>query len=352
MSRRVAAKAAAGPGMRVIRTGPVSFRLKTRTAGLVVLAAAATVALGAWGLTLGSFPLSLAEVYEALTGKGAGAANFIVLELRLPRALAAVAVGAMLAMSGAIFQGIVRNPLVAPDIIGVNSGATVAAVLCIVLKQPSAYIPLAAFAGALIAAVLIYTLTWRGRILGARLILVGIGVNAILSAVTTFLLTRAEINDASRAMHWMTGSVYATGWGDVRVLAVSLAVLVPAGAALMRSLKVLQLGDLTAQSLGMRVERTRLALIVTGCALSGVAVSVAGPIGFVALMSPHLARMLAGPMSGGVFVLAGLVGGILVLGSDLLGQHGLGVGLPAGVVTSALGAPYFLYLLYRTQVRI
>lgn len=349
---QVSKPAAARPGVRVIRAGVVSFRVRLRVAGLVGIAAAIAAGLGAWSLTLGSFPLSLAEVWGALTGQEAGAASFIVLDLRLPRALAAVLVGAMLAMSGAIFQGIVRNPLVAPDIIGVNSGATAAAVLWIVLRQPLSYVPAVALAGALVAAVLIYGLTWRGKIVGARLILVGIGVNSMLTAATTFLLTRAEIYDASRAMLWMTGSVYASDWGDIRVLGVALVVLLPVGAALMGSLKVLQLGDFTAQSLGMPVERTRLVLIVVGCALSGIAVSVAGPIGFVALMSPHLARMLAGPMSGGVFVLTGLVGGILVLGSDMIGQHALGVGLPAGVVTSALGAPYFLYLLYRTQVRM
>lgn len=342
----------ARPGVRVIRVGPISFRVKRRVASQVAVAAAVAIALGAWSLTLGSFPLSLSEVWGALTGQEAGAASFIVLDLRLPRALAAMLVGAMLAMSGAVFQGIVRNPLVAPDIIGVNSGATVAAVLWIVLRKPLPYVPVAAFLGALVAAALIYALTWRGKISGARLILVGIGVNSVLSAATTFLLTRAEIYDASRAMLWMTGSVYASDWGDIRLLTAALAVLLPVGAALMWSLKVLQLGDLTAQSLGMPVERTRLALIVVGCALSGFAVSVAGPIGFVALMSPHVARMLAGPMSGGVFVLTGLVGGVLVLGSDMIGQHALGVVLPAGVVTSALGAPYFLYLLYRTQVRV
>lgn len=348
----VSQQAYARPGMRVIRAGAISFRTNLRVVGLVGVAAAIAAALGAWSLMLGSYPLSLGEVWGALTGREAGAASFIVLDLRLPRALAALLVGAMLAMSGAIFQGIVRNPLVAPDIIGVNTGASAAAVLWIVLRRPLGYLPGVALVGALAAAALIYALAWRGKILGARLILVGIGVNSALTAVTTFLLTRAEINDASRAMLWMTGSVYASDWGDVRVLAVSLAMLLPVGAALMGPLKVLQLGDLTARSLGMPVERTRLALIAVGCALSGFAVSVAGPIGFVALMSPHIARMLAGPMSGGVWVLTGLLGGILVLGSDMFGQHALGVGLPAGVVTSALGAPYFLYLLYRTQVRV
>lgn len=351
-ARGAAHPGASRPGMWVIRMGPVAVRWQRRSAALGSAAALVMVALGAWALTLGSFPLSLSEVYGALRDTETGAAGFIVRDLRLPRVLAAMAVGAMLAMSGAVFQGIVRNPLVAPDIIGINTGASAAAVLWIVLRRPLAYLPAAAFAGAIAAAIVVYALTWRGRIAGARLILVGIGVNSLLTAATTFLLTRAEIYDASRAMLWMTGSVYASDWGDVRLLGVALAVLVPVGLVLMWPLGVLQLGDLAAQSLGMAVERQRLALIVVGCALSSLAVSVAGPIGFVALMSPHIARMLAGPMTGGVFLLTGLIGGILVLGSDMIGQHAFGVSLPAGVVTAALGAPYFLWLLYRTQARV
>ena len=340
------------PGVRVIRAGAVSFRVNGRVAALCGIAAALVLALAAWSLTLGSFPLSLAEVYRTLTGEGTPSARFIVLELRLPRALAAVGVGAMIALSGAIFQGMLRNPLVSPDIIGINAGASVAAVLWIVTGQPFQFLPAVAFAGALAAAAAIYALTWRGGIAGARLILVGIGVNAMLSAATTFLLTRARINDASRAVLWMTGSVYASDWEDVRLLAASIAVLLPAAAALAGHLRVLQLGDLTARALGMPVERVRLLLIAAGCALSGIAVSVAGPIGFVALMVPHFARMLAGPVTAGVFLLTGLLGGTLVLGADMVGQHALGVSLPVGVVTSALGAPYFLYLLYRTQARM
>ena len=241
-----------------------------------------------------------------------------------------------------------RNPLVSPDIIGIN--AALGRLLWIVTRQPLTYLPAVAFAGGLAAAVAIYALTWRGHISGARLILVGMGMNAMLTATTTYLLTRAEINDASRAVLWMTGSVYGSDWADVRLLTISLAVLVPVGAALMRSLRVLQLGDLTAHTLGMPVERIRLFLMMIGCALSGIAVSVAGPIGFVALMVPHFARMLAGSMTAGVFFLTGLLGAALVLGADMIGQHAAGVSLPVGVVTSALGAPYFLFLLYRTRV--
>lgn len=339
-------------GVRVIRLGAFSFRVRLRVAGLVAVAAVVVVGLMAWSLTLGNYALSLAEIYGALKGTASADARFIVVDLRLPRLLTAVAVGSMLAMSGAIFQGILRNPLVSPDIIGINAGASVGALLLIVTRQPLAYLPAAAFVGGLVAAAAIYALTWRGHISGARLILVGMGMNAMLTATTTYLLTQAEIRDASRAVLWMAGSVYGSDWGDVRLLVVSLAVLVPLGAALMWSLRVLQLGDLTAHTLGMPVERIRLFLIITGCALSGIAVSVAGPIGFVALMVPHFARMLAGPMTAGVFVLTGLLGAALVLGADMIGQHATGVSLPVGVITSALGAPYFLYLLSRTRVRL
>jgi iron complex transport system permease protein len=340
------------PNLRLIQVGGVTFRVNMRVLALIGIAIASLLLLGAWGLTLGSFSLPLHEVVKALGGAGSRDANFIILGLRLPRLLAAPMVGALLAMSGAIFQGLVRNPLVSPDIIGINAGASLAAVFWIVTRQPFALLPVAAFAGALAAAVLIYLLTWRGHIASSRLILVGIGVNAMLSAATTWLMVRYPIDLVNSAILWTAGSVYGSDWTDVLVLAITLAVLTPIGIVQMWSLRVLQLGDQTARSLGMPLERTRLAFILVGCAMSGVAVSVAGPVGFVAFMVPHLARMLAGPMTGGVFAFTGALGGVLLLGADLVGQHALPVSLPVGVVTAALGAPYFLFLLYRTNARM
>jgi len=340
------------PPVRFIEAGNIAFRVNVRVLALVGIALAGLLALGVWALTLGSFSLSLGEVFNALTGSGSEDANFIVLDLRLPRMLAAVLIGPMLAMSGAIFQGLVRNPLVSPDIIGINAGAAIAAVSWIVSGQLPVLLPLVAFAGALCAAAAIYLLSWKGHISAPRLVLVGIGINALLSAGTTLLVIRADIDEASRAVLWMAGSVYASDWSDVRVLAASLAILASMGVVSMWSLRVMQVGDLTARSVGMPLERTRLALIVVGCALSGFAVSVVGPIGFVALMAPHLARMLAGPMSGAVFLFTGVLGGLLVLGGDMIGQHVLPVSMPVGVLTSALGAPYFLFLLYRTNTQL
>lgn len=338
------------PYIRAVRFGGLAFRFNMRVLGILGVTLLLLASLSAWALTLGSFPLSIPDVYAALIGSGSEDTHFIVFDLRLPRVLAAILVGPMLAMSGAIFQGLVQNPLVSPDIIGINAGAGLAAVFWIVTGRSLGLLPPVAFTGALAAAVAIYALSWRGHISAPRLILVGVGMNAALTAGTTFLIVRAEIYDASRSIQWLTGSVYSSDWGDVRNVAVALAILAPL--ALMWSLRTLQVGDFTARSVGMPLERTRLTLIVLGCALSALAVATAGPIGFVALMTPHVARMIAGPMSGGVFLLTGALGAILVLGADMVGQHALPVNMPAGLLTAAVGAPYFLFLLYRLNTRL
>ena len=340
------------PPLLRVRIPGASFRVNIRVLGILAVTLFFLASLATWAVTLGSFPLSLSEVYGALVGSGTAETNFIVLDLRLPRILTAMLVGPMLAMSGAIFQGLVRNPLVSPDIIGINAGAAVAAVFWIVTGLSVTLLPPVAFVGALAAAAAVYLLSWRGRMSASRLVLVGVGINAVLTACITFLVVRAEINDASRAILWLTGSVYSSDWGDVRVLAGALTALSLVGVVLIWSLRTLHVGDLTARSVGMPLERTRLALIGIGCALSAFAVAVAGPIGFVALMSPHLARMVAGPMSGSVFLLAGAIGALIVLGADIVGQHALPINMPAGVLTAAVGAPYFLFLLYRTNTRL
>jgi iron complex transport system permease protein len=163
---------------------------------------------------------------------------------------------------------------------------------------------------------------------------------------------RYPIEQVSSAQLWSTGTLYGSDGGDVRVLLVALLILAPAAIGLMWTLRIVQLGDDAARSVGLPLERTRLALIVAGCGLAAVAVAVAGPIGFVALMTPHIARMLAGPLSGGVMLFTALVGSLIVLAADTVGQHFLPVTLPVGVVTAAVGAPYFLFLLYRANLRI
>ncbi|MCC7366293.1 MAG: iron ABC transporter permease [Dehalococcoidia bacterium] len=332
--------------------GPVAFRVDVRCLALIAGGLAVLAVLAAWTMTLGSFPIPLTEVVKSTVGAGKPEHEFIVRELRLPRVLCAVLVGALLATAGAVFQGVVRNPLVSPDIIGIDAGASLVAVWWIVTGRDTTFLPVVAFGGAAAAAMGIYLVTWRGGVAPGRLILVGIGVNALLGAATTFLMTRYPIERVSNAMLWTTGSVYATSWADVRVLAGTLGVLLPLTVSLMWPLRVLQFGDDTAKGMGMRVEVVRLGLLLSGCGLAAVAVSIAGPVGFVAFVVPHIARMLAGPMTGGVLVLTAVAGGILLLAADTVGQHFLPVALPVGVVTAALGAPYFLFLLYRVNARL
>lgn len=347
-----AAKTAVAPRLWRLDIHKVSFRFRPKVLALIGIMLFLFISLAAWALTLGSHSLSLSAILQSLAGQATREADFVVLSLRLPRILTAGLVGLLLAQSGVVFQGLVRNPLASPDMIGINAGASLAAVFWIVTRLPTGWLPVAAFSGALIAAAAIYALSWRSKFSNTRLILVGIGINAMLSAGITLLVVRAGINDVGKAYQWMTGSVYAAGWADVRTLGLAAGLLTPFGAVLMWPLQVMQIGDLTAQSLGIRLERTRLLQALVGCAMSAVAISAAGPIGFVALMVPHIAHLLAGPITGGVFFLSGILGGILVLGADILGQHALPVGLPAGVLTAAMGAPYFLFLLYRANTRL
>lgn len=317
---------------------------------IAVVTTGVIAALFTWGMTLGDVDVPLPEVLAASLGLGTGEHDFVVRTLRLPRALAALGVGTALAASGAIFQSLVRNPLVAPDIIGVMSGASLVAVTLIVVSGSPAVVPVGALLGALAATALVYALTWRGGISGNRLVLVGIAVNAVLVALTTLMLVRFPVEQIAPAVLWLTGTLYARTWEHVGWLVVGLAVLLPAALALLSRLRMLQLGDDTAAGLGVRPEASRAALLAVGAALAAVAVAVAGPVVFVALVVPHAVRMLLGPLTGGVLVVTGLFGAALVLASDLVAEHLFSpISLPVGVVTAAVGAPYFLFLMFRSN---
>jgi len=332
------------------RRPPIGVRISIRTSTLNVSVMSATLALSLWAMTLGDFPLSVPAVMNAITGHVAGPAEFIVGTLRMPRVLLAVGVGFAFAASGSIFQGLVRNPLVSPDIIGVNAGASLAAVFFIVTRGPVVLVPVAAFVGALTAAFGVYALCWRKGIAGERLVLVGIGINALAAAATTFLIVRYPIEVVMSAELWLSGTLYGRGWEHVTYLGIALAVLIPAAAWLNSRLRTLQLGDDVARSLGVRPEASRALLLVVGSGLAASAVAAAGPIGFVALIVPHIARMLAGGVSAGVLVLSGVLGSLVVLSADIVAQHAFEpVTVPAGVITATIGAPYFMFLLYRVH---
>lgn len=333
------------------RLGRFSRRLAptalARVAGVALVALA--VLLGC--LCLGKVWLTPAQVVGALVARQEAGLDFIVTQLRLPRALLAGLVGAALAVSGLLLQGQVRNPLASPDLLGITSGASAGAMGYLALLAGSlgpGGLPLAAMLGAGLAALLVYGLAWNQGTSPLRLVLVGVGVSTMLTAATTFLLVFSPLTTTLSAYVWLTGSVYGASWPEVRALALWwLALLLPL-AALARHAVMQSLDDDLARGLGVRLQVQRAALLTLAVALAGVAIAWGGAIAFVGLIAPHLARRLVAGGFAGQAWMAALVGAMLVMLADLIGRTlFLPLDLPAGIFVAALGAPFFLYLLIR-----
>lgn len=334
---------------RVLRTRWWSIRVDVRAAGVGVFLALAIVVVGCWSISVGDFPIPIADVVRAIFSTASDDAEFIVQTLRLPRVLTAIMVGAAFAISGGIFQSLANNPLASPDIVGFNSGAALGAVFVIISVDGagSFEVSLGAIGGGVATAALVYVFAWKRGVHGYRLILVGIGVGYAVSAGVDFLLTRAQIYDAQRASVWLTGSLNGRGWEHVRPVGIGLAVLVPAAAVLGQRLRLLELGTDTAAALGVRVGRARLGLVLIGVALAALATASAGPIAFVALVSPPIARRLVRAPGFTLFPTA-LVGALLVVSADLVARRIMApTELPVGIATAVVGAPYLLWLLTR-----
>lgn len=330
-----------------LRPGRARRRRRELAVEVVLLGAAAV--LLCVSVSIGDYPVRVVDVPAAVLGLGDATSAFIVQELRLPRAIVGLLAGLAFGVSGAVFQSLARNPLASPDIIGVTAGASAAAVFAIVwLGGTATLVSTSAFVGGLLAALVVYVLAYRQGMSSYRLVLVGIGIGAMLAAVTDYLMTRADIYQAQQAAAWLVGSLNAVGWDQVRPLAVVVLVGVPAALGLGRGLRALQLGDDSARALGYRVEGVKLALVVTGVALAAGATAAAGPIVFVAFMSPPIARQLT-RSPGPAFVASGLFGAVLVTVADVVARRLPGVDLPVGVITGILGAPYLLYLMARAN---
>ncbi|WP_020658827.1 FecCD family ABC transporter permease [Amycolatopsis benzoatilytica] len=316
--------------------------------GLVLALAAVAVA----ALSVGAISVAPADVVRTLLGNGSRLTNFAVLDLRLPRVLIAVCVGAALGMSGAVFQSLTRNPLGSPDIIGFNYGATTGGLLAILAFGGGlAGISLGALAGGLLTSLAVYLLAWQQGVRGNRLVLVGIGISAILQAVNFYLIVNAKLADVSRATVWLTGSLDNLGWDHVWPAAAALAVVTPAVLLGARWLNILEMGDDTALALGVRVEASRLYLLIVGTAACALATAVAGPIAFVSLTAPQLAKRLT-KASGASLLPAAWAGAVLVLAADFAAQRIAGSGtLPVGVATAALGGSYLGWLLWYRRRR-
>lgn len=305
------------------------------------------------GTGLGNEFISPMGVLTTVLGTGSGEHDFIVMTLRMPRVLVAVLVGAALGMSGAILQSIIRNPLASPDVIGITGGAAVAAVGFVSLlggQVSIKFMPLAAIVGALLVSSIIYVLAWRQGVTPIRLVLIGIGMSALTGAGTTFMLVQSPYYSLGRAYTWMTGSVYGSTWENVSLILWTVVILIPFALFFARSLDAQQFGDDVASGLGVAVQRHRVILVLISVLLAGIAVAVAGTVGFVGLIAPHIARKLVGRPFGSLVIVSAFIGALLVLSADLIGRTAFyPLDVPAGVFTAGVGAPFFLYLLFKNR---
>ena len=289
------------------------------------------------------------EVIRVIMGEDVPGAAFAIGDLRLPRATLAVLAGVSFGLAGITFQTMLRNPLASPDIIGITAGATTAAVVGIVLiGLDETAVSFLALAGALLTASAIYLLSNRNGFAGTRLILIGIGMAAILVSTTNYVLSKASEWDIQAAMQWLSGSLNGATWSKVLPLALACVVLIPILLLNGRDLDVLRLGDDAAAALGVRISLTRVVLVLAAVVLLAFATAACGPIAFVAFMSGPIAARIVGT-GGSLLVPAALIGALLVLVADLVGQYAFDNRYPVGVVTGVLGAPFLLFLLVRTN---
>ncbi|GEK79295.1 FecCD family ABC transporter permease [Agrococcus baldri] len=315
------------------------------------IALGALVVLALLGLTLGDFAIDPVELIAAVTDADAGFSRVVVLEWRLPRVLLALVLGAALAIAGTVFQSLTRNPLGSPDVIGFSTGAYTGVLIAIAITGGSvASATLGAIAGGLATAVVVYLLAYRRGVAGFRLIVVGIGATAMLHALNTWILLRLQTEVAMSAAIWGIGSLGLTGWDDLLVAGAAIVPCAALVAVLVPALRQLELGDDAARAHGVRIEPARLALLALGVALTAIATAVTGPIAFIALSAPQIARRLV--HGAGIPVVASaLVGAALLLAADLVAQHALPEELPVGIVTIVLGGGYLLWLLTRETRR-
>jgi iron complex transport system permease protein len=340
-------------GTLTVRIGRFSRRWSTRALVVGALLTAAVIACTAASLMIGSRSLGLAEVLAALAPDAHGPNRLVVVEWRAPRALGAALFGACLGVSGAIFQSLTRNPLGSPDVIGLNTGAYTGVVVVITVGG-TGYLAYAAgaIAGGLGAAAVVYLLAFSGGLRGFRLIIVGIAVSAMLSSANTWFSVKADLDEALRAAVWGAGSLNGVEWPPVASAAAAAALLALGLPAAGRRMRQLELGDETAAMHGVPVERSKILLVGLGVGFTAVVTAATGPVAFVALAAPQIARRLSGVPGSADLAGSALVGSVLLGGADLIAQHAIpDTPLPVGAVTVLLGGAYLVWLLLREQGR-
>jgi iron complex transport system permease protein len=337
----------------------ISFLLDRKALVITIGLSAAVIVMMILSLGSGKMFISPPDVIKSIFGVGDDMNNLVVRMFRPPRILLAILAGAGLAVSGAILQGIIRNPLASPDIIGITGGAafTTVGFLALYSDRSNAltvsihWMPLASFIGAVGMGFLVYILSWkRGGITPIRLVLIGIGIAAAMQALTTMMMIRGPIFTAAKANIWITGSLNGTNWTEIMTVAPWILITTAIAFIYARRLNIQELGEDLATNAGSVVQKDRLFLLFLSTGLAGGAVAFAGGIGFVGLMAPHIARKLVGSAFGALLPVSALVGAMIVLVADLAARTVFSpLEVPAGVFTSAIGAPYFIYLLFKSR---
>ncbi|GGN44081.1 iron complex transport system permease protein [Actinoplanes campanulatus] len=339
-----------GRRVLVLRHRRISVRLERRSVVVCAVLALAAAGMAVLALMTGSYQLSPGQVVSALTGGETGLVHDIVVEWRLPRVAAALVFGAALGVSGAVFQSMLRNPLADPGIIGFSQGSYTGA-LIVILVVNGTYMQLVggALLGGMATAVAVYVLAHRGGVQGFRLIVVGIGLSAMLDSLNTWLILQADLEVAMAAAAWGAGSLNGVSWDQVVLGGACITVLLLLAGMLSRPMRQLELGDDAAASQGVRASPVRLGLIVVGVALTATVTAASGPIAFISLLAPQIARRLT-RTAGITLAPAAFVGALLCLAADYIAQHIAPTPLPVGIITIMLGGGYLGWLLF-TEAR-
>lgn len=349
MSATASSRIDFGRSVQVVRRfgGRLSGRLDRFSIFICLVLATLSIGVAALSLASGKYPIALVDVLAALAGHGDEQVQMIVVEWRLPRVALAFLLGGALAMSGAIFQSLTRNPLGSPDIIGFSAGSHTGALVVILLLSGGYYeTATGALIGGILTAMAVYLLAYRRGVQGFRLIVVGIGVAAMLSAFNAWMIREADLQIAMGAAIWGAGSLNGLGFEQLVPVAIVLCIAGPLTLLLSRPMRQLEMGDDAARASGVTANRTRLLLMVLGVALTAIVTAAAGPISFIALAAPQIAKRLT-RSAGVALISSALTGGLLLLAADWAAQHAFGAQLPVGVMTVSIGGVYFIWLLIR-----
>lgn len=339
------------PGVRI---GGWSWVWRPWIVLVTVLLAVATFLVFCLSIGVGDFTIGLPQVMKTIIGQGERVDEFVIMDLRMPRALVGLVAGAALGISGALTQSIARNPLASPDILGITWGASATAVFLVTTSGTAVLstigLPAAALTGGLATGLLVYFLAWKKGIDGFRLILIGVSVSAVMQALTTWFLVLADIRDVARAQVWLVGSLDSRSWNEVWTTLWITIALIAIVLCVAFHLRPMHFGDDVAAGLGVRFSLVRAALLLCAVLFAGVAVSAAGPIPFVALVAPQITmRLLRTPVP--PLLASGVFGALLLIGSDLIARLVLPNDLPVGVVTAMIGGPFLVYLLVRANLK-